>query len=134
MNVLTTTFKFFSFKTLKNVVKILFLLVSLAILLAFHVVGQPYPRNYWSAVVTRLKAWFKSLRFVKCPNPRALKNGKYPHLGQEIPCKSRGYARPPPWGHNIDRCIIKHNFYKHFQMLIKESPPSGASLHCHFAF
>jgi hypothetical protein len=31
--------------------------------------------------------------------------------------------------------IIKQNFYKHFQMPIKESPPSWASfIHCHFAF
>jgi flagellar biosynthesis protein FlhB len=40
MNVSTTLFRVFSIETLKNVVKILFLLVSLAILLAFHVIAQ----------------------------------------------------------------------------------------------
>ena len=45
MNVSTTLFRFFSIETFKNSVKILFLLVSLAILLAFHVVAQPRPQG-----------------------------------------------------------------------------------------
>jgi hypothetical protein len=61
----------------------------------------------------------RGLRFVKCPNPRASKNGKYPHLGQEISCKSRGYARPPPWGHNIDRCISKL-FVNNYNTVVKQ--------------
>jgi flagellar biosynthesis protein FlhB len=43
MNVSTTLFRVFSIETLKNVVKILFLLVSLAILLAFHVIACDCP-------------------------------------------------------------------------------------------
>jgi hypothetical protein len=51
MNVSTTLFKFFSFKTFKNSVTILFLLVSRAILLAFHEVAQPHTNTAKNAQV-----------------------------------------------------------------------------------